>query len=177
MKRGAAVRVLLVETLRGERQRLSGLIEAAPALSLAGVAASGAEALDLAARVRPSVIAINTQIYGSDGFAVSRLIMQACPAPIVLYGEQADGPVVQQATAAGALTIVRRPGHSMAPGYDQECALFVKTLEVMAGVPVVTRFAARTPAPSAPLGQPELLAIAASTGGPGVVQRIVGQLR
>jgi two-component system chemotaxis response regulator CheB len=177
----AAVRVLLVEALRGERQRLSGVIDAAPALTLVGVANNSAEALESAARLRPDVIAINTQVYGSDGFAISRLIMQACPAPIVLFGEHVDSPVADQATAAGALTVVRRPGHPMAASYGQDCAFFIKTLQVMAGVPVITRFATRAPAPSAPTvgasGQPELLAIAASTGGPGAVHRIIRQLR
>ncbi len=177
----APVRVLLVESMPSQRHLLSALVEAAPDLALLGVANNSAGALEMAARLRPDVIAINTQILGSDGFAIARQLMRICPTPVVLFGTSVDVQVAAAATAAGALTAIQAPGSQANLTYEHDCAIFVKTLRVMAGVPVVTRFDARSAAPSAPAraapGRPyELLAIAASTGGPSATQRIVGQL-
>ncbi len=174
------VRVLLVESMRSQRHLLSGLIETAGYLALAGVVSNSSEALDAATRLRPDVIAMNTQVLGSDGFAVTREVMQACPAPVVLFCAEVSPAIAAAATAAGALTAIQAPGSPTALTYAHDCGLFLKTLQVMAGVPVVTRFSSRPPAsPPASLAKGqgyELLAIAASTGGPGAIQRVVSAL-
>jgi two-component system chemotaxis response regulator CheB len=176
----APTRVLLVESMRAQRQRLSALIDAAPALALVGVAGTSNDALEAAARLRPDVIAINTQVIGSDGFAITQRLMQHSPAPVVLFCAD-PGARAAAAMAAGALTVIQAPGSRAASDHDHDSALFVQTLRVMAGVPVVTRFRPRRPDASAPASRPaaqgyELLAIAASTGGPGAIQRVISRL-
>lgn len=175
------VRVLLVESMHSQRHLLSALIETVGYLTLAGVVSNSSDALDAATRLRPDVIAMNTQVLGADGFAVTRQVMQVCPAPVVLFCAEVSPAITAAATAAGALTAIQAPGGQTALSYERDCGLFLKTLQVMAGVPVVTRFSSRPPIASVPAslakGQGyELLAIAASTGGPSAIQRVVSAL-
>ncbi len=172
----APVRVLLVEARRDQQQVLGALIAGAR-LELVGTVGTATEALAAVARLRPEVVAINVQLYGGDGLALTRQIMQRCPTPIVLYDAGLRSCTPDEATAAGALALVQHPTSRAAADTSSQRDMFVKTLAVMAGVPVVTRFATRTaPAPQLRSAGYQLLAIAASTGGPSAVQRIVCQL-
>jgi two-component system chemotaxis response regulator CheB len=176
----APVRVLLVESMRSARHLLSTLIELAPELTLVGVASNTNEALELATRLRPAVIAMNTHVLGSDGFTLTQQVMRVCPTPVVLFCATLSPQVSDAATAAGALTVIQLPGSQTAVNHDHDSAIFLKTLRVMAGVPVVTRFvfrpSGRNDAARDANGQPyALLAIAASTGGPSAIQRVVSQ--
>lgn len=176
----APIRVLLVESLRAQRQFLSGLIEAAPDLCLVGMAATQGDTLDAATRLRPDVIVMNIQMPGADGIAIAGQVMQICPTPVILFCETMSAPVSAAATAAGALTVIQVPRRQIDSQHAADCALFLKTVRVMAGVPVVTRFGAAAAAgrvpPSKTNASYELLAIAASTGGPSVIHQIVRQL-
>ena len=178
---GAPIRVLLVESMRAQRHVLSALIEAAPDLNLVGVAINSGDAVEAASRLRPDVLAINTQIQGADGFALTQQVMRVCPAPVVLFCPHVSAPIADAAMTAGALTVIKAPGSQSHVDHASDCAIFLKTLRVMAGVPVVTRFVSRAPGVGAAVSEArgqtyDLLAIAASTGGPSAIQRIVSQL-
>jgi two-component system chemotaxis response regulator CheB len=124
--------------------------------------------------------------------------MQRCPTPIVMISSSNGDSERRsiQALAAGALTVVRKP-LSLGRGVDEQDRVnFLTMLRLMAGVRVVTRFPSRgpadhdeqpavsaqetekepvlrrTPAP----GSPQLLAIAASTGGPAAMQAVLNGL-
>jgi two-component system chemotaxis response regulator CheB len=86
------------------------------------------------------------------------------------------------ALAAGALAVLRKPGVIGSSTHEQELQALLRTLRLMADVPLVTRRAARiTPSqpvtPQAPPRQAQVLAIAASTGGPAAVQVVLSSLR
>ncbi|HEY1012481.1 MAG TPA: chemotaxis protein CheB [Herpetosiphonaceae bacterium] len=180
---GPPIRVLVADESPAQRAALSALIGADPQLALAGTAASGPEAVQATLRLRPAVAALSVDLPQLDGYAAARQIMQRCPTPIVLLSAAEPGDT-SAAQAAGALALVRKPGAQQA-----EQAHLLTTLRLMAGVRVVTRFASRAPGAGSPLGGaaprlpsaavpagPLVLAIAASTGGPGALQTLLGGL-
>jgi two-component system chemotaxis response regulator CheB len=133
-----------------------------------------------------------------DGYDATRQIMQRCPTPTVMVSSSNDDASRRsiQAIAVGALAVVRKPASVALADHRDDRNAFLTTLRLMAGVRVVTRHPARptlslqeeeqpmmsaagsaagnarvgTPAASA---APQVLAIAASTGGPAAVQTLL----
>jgi two-component system chemotaxis response regulator CheB len=130
---------------------------------------------------------------GLDGYAATRQIMQNCPTPIVLISSARDASQrTLEALAAGALTVIRKPGGGSAGDQAAERESFITTIRLMSDVLVVTRYPERI-APAHPASDslalinnisgpataqdaPQILAIAASTGGPAAVQTVLSGL-
>src|SRR5262245_47492406 len=195
MKRSSdqPIRVLVVEDSRAQRELLVGLLNASGTLVVVGTANNGKEAIAAAQQLRPNVIAMDVHLPILDGYAATRQIMQQCPTPIVLISSQDHAALAVGALAVGALAVVAKPrgriGSAVAPEQDDDRAAFLTTLRLMADVRVVTRHPVRSPTVDRrppTTGQletpvvghrlpvvPQVLAIAASTGGPAAVQRVL----
>ncbi len=183
------IRVLVAEDSRAQRELLVGLLRAA-GMDVAGTAGDGYAAVAEARRLRPDVIAMDIHMPGLDGYAATRQIMQSCPTPIVLISSASDASQrTVAALAAGALTVVHKPGGGDDPTQTSERANFLTTMRLMADVLVVTRRPDKLPAQSLELAVPpghadsrsitssaRILAIAASTGGPAAVQKLLNGL-
>jgi two-component system, chemotaxis family, protein-glutamate methylesterase/glutaminase len=183
---GQPIRVLVVEDSPSQRELLIGLLRVG-GMEVAGVAGDGHAAVAETQRLRPDVIAMDIHMPGLDGYAATRQIMQSCPTPIVLISSAADDPQrTVAALAAGALTVVRKPGSGSDPVQASDRASFLRTIRLMADVLVVTRRPNKLPAQSIPsgaqrghavslpiAGSPRILAIAASTGGPAAVATLL----
>ncbi len=176
------IRVLVVEDSRAQCELLVGLLRASGDFTVVGTATNGQEAVAATLRLRPDVIAMDIHLPIMDGYEATRQIMQHCPTPIVMVSNS-NGDAERRAVqslAAGALTVVRKPA-GLRLGVDEaDRTNFLTMLRLMAGVRVVTRHPPRSRRSSAlrPDGaiQPQILAIAASTGGPAAVQTLLNGL-
>jgi two-component system, chemotaxis family, protein-glutamate methylesterase/glutaminase len=174
------IRVLVVEDSRAQRELLVGLLQTTGEFVVAGTASNGQEAIDATLRLRPDIVAMDIHLPVLDGYDATRQIMRRCPTPIVMVSGS-DGDMNRrsvEALAAGALAVVRKPAGAGQTN-QEERAMFLTTLRLMAGVRVVTRHPPRVQAPApptAPSTSPLVLAIAASTGGPAAVQMLLSGL-
>jgi two-component system chemotaxis response regulator CheB len=176
--------VLVVEDSLSQRELMIRLLTASGAFTVVGVADNGRQAVQETLRLRPEVIAMDIHLPVMDGYKATHEIMRRCPTPIVLVSASASEAKLIDALAAGALTVIRKPGGHHSDPADSET--FLKTLQIMAGVRVVTRFAPRvrpasgdTKKPAMPAAVPggvQVLALAASTGGPAAVQTVLSGL-
>jgi DNA-binding NarL/FixJ family response regulator len=73
------IRVLIADDHQLFRDGLRALLLAAPEMEVVGEAASGAEAIQLAAEVQPHVILMDIQMPDGDGIEATRQIMTANP--------------------------------------------------------------------------------------------------
>lgn len=181
----APIRVLVVEDSLSQRALLVQLLAASKSFLVVGVAENGRQAVQETLRLRPDVIAMDIHLPVMDGFEATREIMRRCPTPIVLISSSAGEEKSIEALSVGALTVIRKPGGGHTDPADSKT--FLDTLRIMAGVRVVTRFAPRAH-PAATMKQTDralcstahpraqILAIAASTGGPAAVQNILNGL-
>jgi two-component system, chemotaxis family, protein-glutamate methylesterase/glutaminase len=192
------IRVLVVEDSPSQRELLVGLLSMAEGFDVAGIASNGQEAIDATLRLRPDVIAMDIHLPILDGYDATRQIMQRCPTPIVRVSSSSDDASRRsiQAIAVGALAVVRKPTSAALTDHRDDRNAFLTTLRLMAGVRVVTRFPSRPALPLQEEGQPvrstiqscvenecagspaasaapQVLAIAASTGGPAAVQTLL----
>lgn len=79
------LRVLVVDDEPLARERLSHLVEELPNAELAGVAATGEEALVLADRLRPEVVLLDVRMPGMDGLEAANHLARMPEPPAVIF--------------------------------------------------------------------------------------------
>ena len=179
------LRVLIVDDSPTSGLLLKSILESDPGIQVVGTALDGAEGLQKALELRPDLVTMDIHMPGQDGFETTRQIMTRIPTPIVIVSASVDSGEVRmslQSLEAGALAIIPKPSGPQHPRFKQAAAELINTVKTMADVKVVGRRtpvihlpkpAARLPAFTRPL---ELIAIAASTGGPAALTTILTSL-
>ena len=78
------IRVLLVDDQALVRMGFRMLLEAEPGIHVVGEAATGTEALRLAAELRPDVVLMDVRMPGLDGIATTRTLLERSPGSRVI---------------------------------------------------------------------------------------------
>lgn len=175
--------MLLAEDSVTIRQLLTAILRSDPAIEVVGEAADGLEAVERARSLLPDVVAMDIHMPRLDGFEATKRIMTESPRPIVIISASADAGDVEismHALRAGALAVLRKPSGPAAPGFEQDRRLFLETIKAMSQVKVVRQWP-ETPPPRAAEERPRpgpgrLVCVAASTGGPAALSRLLQDL-
>lgn len=179
---GEPIRVLVVDDSATTRSLLTQLCDADPALQVVADVADGATAVARTAELRPDVVVMDIFMPGLDGYEATRQIMVQTPTPVVLVTAGADPrsrEIGMRSLQAGALAVLCKPA-----GDGPEAVAFVGKVRALADVRVIRRYerspAARTATPhrlptsrQAPI---DIVALAASTGGPAALHRMMAVL-
>ncbi|CAL8967932.1 Transcriptional regulatory protein LiaR [Propionicimonas sp. T2.31MG-18] len=103
--------VLLVDDHAMVRSGLSALLAATADLTVVGQARDGAEAVELAGRVRPDVVLMDLSMPVMDGIEATRHIVAANPeAKVVVLTSFSEAAKVTEALAAGAIGYLLKDG-------------------------------------------------------------------
>lgn len=185
----APVRVMIVEDSAVVRHLLTSIIARDPRLKVAAAVSSGEEALAALAHVDPGVISMDIRLPGIDGLETTRRIMEEHPTPIVVIADSVhDGSMKlsMNALRAGALTVVEKPVGIASGGYEEIAGKICTQLYIMSQVSVIrrrgvharsAREAVQPPQPNKSCTfAPSIIGIAASTGGPPALARVIGAL-
>lgn len=180
------IRVVVAEDSLTVRELLVEILESDPEIQVVGEAKNGVEAVELVARLKPDLVTMDVHMPLMDGFAATKEIMVQAPTPILIVSSSASGREVElslNAIRAGALMVVAKPDDPQSARFDGRREELVTMAKAMARVKVVRRWAPepravrrpplRAVAPGAPV---RLVAVAASTGGPAALQRILAGL-
>lgn len=97
------IRVLIVDDHPLAQAGARHFLNALPDLELVGEASSGAEALELCARVAPDVVLMDVMMPQMDGIETTRALKARFPSVrVLMLTSFSEGNVVQQAMQAGA---------------------------------------------------------------------------
>ena len=175
-------RVLVVEDSITVRKRLVEILSGDPEIELVGEAEDGKRAIELCQQLRPDVITMDMMLPVMTGLSATEYIMAHCPTPILIVSASINrGELFRtyEALAAGAVDVLEKPLGTEADGAWERN--FLGTVKLVARIRVITHPRGRLrPMHPPPLPRPasepgragrrfELVAIGASTGGPGAI--------
>ncbi len=181
-------RVLVVEDSLTVRRRLCEILSADPAIELVGEAADGKRAIELCQDRRPDVVTMDMMLPVMSGLAATEYIMAHCPTPILVVSSSVHrGELFKtyEALAAGAVDVLEKPnGDEPAGAWERN---FVAVVKLVSRIRVITHPRARlaalaqswlgpaaiAAATAAPQRDCEIVAIGASTGGPGAIVEVL----
>jgi two-component system chemotaxis response regulator CheB len=178
------IRVLIVDDSPVVRTILADMLTSAPGVAIAGQATDGQEAVEKAMSLRPDVITMDIRMPRLNGLEATKQIMRSVPSPIIVVASSiysADLNIAFNAVAAGALTVVEKPRGLDPVDYDAVRDQLIAAVRLVAAVPVVALTSGDVAAPGAAAPASggrlrpnvDLVAIAASTGGPGALRQIL----
>lgn len=181
------IRVLIVDDSLLIRTILESMLKDAADIHIIGQAEDGLNAVRMAARLVPDVITMDIRMPRMDGLEAIRQIMQKTPIPIIVVANSihdADFNISFKAIEAGALTVVEKLRGLTTSDYDAIQHQLIAAVRMVADLKVVARWPGTAVLPLTPQALPlslqnrliQVIAIAASTGGPGVLKQILSQL-
>ncbi|BDG06086.1 chemotaxis-specific protein-glutamate methyltransferase CheB [Anaeromyxobacter oryzae] len=176
------IRVLVVEDMPTARQLVVGILSSDPEIEVVGQAADGTEAVEAVRRLRPDAITMDVMMMPMDGIQATGLIMAERPTPIVIVTSLDVNEVTlsMRALGAGALAALPKPRGPGSPAFAEDARRLLTTVKAMSRVALLRRPAAAAPATAVPAPRSgprgRVVAIAASTGGPAALQRVLARL-
>lgn len=187
----AKIRALVVEDSATVRERLREVLVSDPEIEVVGVAEDGKRGIELCRELRPDVVTMDMMLPVMSGLAATEYIMAHCPTPILVVSSSLNrGELFRtyEALAAGAVDVLEKPGPDDADGVWER--KFLDAIKLVSRIRVIThpraRLAALAAARSAdalahgattPLAvAPMVVAIGASTGGPGALVEVLKAL-
>jgi two-component system chemotaxis response regulator CheB len=177
---------LIVDDSPVAREVLKDVLESDADIRVVGMAATGYEAVELTATLKPDVVTMDLVMPGMDGMKATEEIMARHPTPILFLSAFIGREGVctrSDALAAGALDVVEKPSTMPDPRWQSEAGALVHKVKTLARVTVVTHMhrARRDPerlraAATEPRRAMRVVAIGASTGGPKVLEDVLSSL-
>jgi two-component system chemotaxis response regulator CheB len=185
-------RALVVDDSLTVRKRLIEILERTPDIQVVGEAGDGRRAVELTRQLRPDVITLDLVLPDMNGLAATEQIMAHAPTPILIVsasfnrGEMFD---TYHALAAGAVDVLDKSHDEHDTTWEDR---FVAAVRMVSKIKVITHLRARfdpvgreritRPPPvghrpaDASHARAEVIALGASTGGPGALVDVIGSM-
>jgi chemotaxis response regulator CheB len=122
-------RVLVAADSSTDRRLIVALLESDPDFLVIGETDNGVEAVDLAMRLEPDMVAMDLDLPLMNGIEATRSIMERCPTRVVILSSAESGPDLGRGTEAlkaGALTVVPRPDHPSSSEFSVRREMFME---------------------------------------------------
>jgi len=187
------IRVLVVEDSLTVRRLLVDVLGSDPAFEVVAEAENGQQGVDMCRLLRPDVITLDMHLPVMDGVSATEHIMGHFPTPILIVSSSTNrGDLFKtyDALAAGAVDVLEKPTGQEDDGVWEK--KFLAAVKLVSRIRVITHLRARLgsvgraapavlespslPAPRAGAGDCSLLAIGASTGGPGALVDVLREV-
>lgn len=182
-KRSEKVRVVVVDDSAFARSVIVEMLSTDPDIEVVGEASDGEEALEKIAAFRPDLVTMDIHMPVMNGLTAIERIMAAHALPILVVTSASDSETAFAAVSRGALEVMAKPECVSDASSDigsgdigSGASELVRKIKMLSKIPVISHIRAQ---PSAPVGAPEmppmrsessldhqLIAVAASTGGP-----------
>jgi two-component system chemotaxis response regulator CheB len=174
------LRVLLVEDASTQRSQLTAVLQDQGDLIVVGCASTSAEAIVAVARDRPDVVILDLHLADGGSQRAIEQIMAHAPKPILTLSARIQdrrSPSAVEALVAGALEALPRPQH-WTPEQGAELRRVVRQISKVHVIrhPRGSRRTAAEGGADAGHAPHPVVAVAASTGGPGALATLLAGL-
>ena len=194
--RDGSPRVVVVDDSPFMRGLIGDLLSDA-GVAVVGEAGDGEEALSVVAETRPDVVTMDVEMPGMGGLEAVERLMEETPTPVLMLSAHTDegAEVTFEALDRGAVDFFAKPGGEVSTGVSRESDRLVEAVRSVAGADLdaATRerddpsaAASRSSGSGGDAGtgadaaddidEPLTVVIAASTGGPNAVERVLSAL-
>ncbi len=104
------VEVLIIDDLKSARDLIRDILASDPHIHVCGMADNGIEAVEMAKRLRPHLIVLDSHLKQVSGFEVAEEIMRVRPTPIIMVTTAWDNLTnpPAQAFACGVLDVIHK---------------------------------------------------------------------
>ncbi|MFQ5646094.1 MAG: chemotaxis-specific protein-glutamate methyltransferase CheB [bacterium] len=185
-KINSKIKVLVVDDLSSARAVIRKLLERDKMIEVVGEAADGYEAIKKAQEIKPDLITMDVRMTKMDGYKAVEEITSTDPIPIIMVtsSEENHADLLFKALDAGAVDLVPKPVYSSHNSETDSIELIrkVKTLSKVR-LKKVKPSDTLADSPSYPLQKPfdpsinpEILVVAASSGGPNAFRQVLSRL-
>ncbi len=177
------IRVLIIDDSAYNRRVLSDILEAEKDIQVIGKACDGEEGLELALRLVPDVITLDLEMPRMGGFPFLRILLSKKIIPVIVISAHSEPEKVVRALELGALDFVPKPGKTATPDLTPIAAEIVTKVRMAARIDFSSKVRAPKPPQEiktksmVPRSSAErIIAIAASTGGPQALTKVLAEL-
>jgi two-component system chemotaxis response regulator CheB len=181
------LRVLVVDDSPLNRDEMVSSLASAGDTEVVGLAGNGSEALKLAPSLKPDLITLDLEMPKMDGFSFLRIVQSIWPCPVIVISGNAADKNVFRALELGAVDFVAKPQTSaerlsVLPNVLREKLEAVRALTpgIWSRPPTFAESRHLTPVtPNKVVGTTPkyFIAMAASTGGPTAVTKVLSRLK
>ncbi|GAA3725306.1 chemotaxis-specific protein-glutamate methyltransferase CheB [Sphingomonas cynarae] len=181
-------RVLVVDDSALMRRHLVQLLQQQPGYDVR-TARNGVEALAVIDEFDPNVVTLDVNMPEMDGITCLARIMVGSPRAVIMVSSitEQGAEATLQALSLGAIDFVQKPDGTISLSLDRIAAQLVAKVRIAANARIRTRTGTivpprptapvrRTPSPPAVTGDPGLVLLGVSTGGPAVLETILPAL-
>jgi two-component system chemotaxis response regulator CheB len=178
----ATTRVLVVDDSLTVRRRLCEVLEDDDEMEVVGEGATGEQAIELCRALRPDLVTMDMVLPVMSGLAATEYIMAHFPTPVLIVSSATNRGALfrtYDALEAGAVDVLEKPdGTEVGDDWDRA---FLAAARMASRIRVITHPRGRrdrpdpAPAPPGPI-EPrhvDVIAIGASTGGPGAIVEVL----
>jgi two-component system, chemotaxis family, protein-glutamate methylesterase/glutaminase len=186
------IRVVVIDDSAYNRRTITKILESVENVQVVGYAADGEEGIRKIIDLKPDLVTLDLEMPRMDGFTLLRIIMNACPLPVIVISSRSEDERVFKALELGAVDFIAKPSGrisdellKIAGGLqDKVRSVFNLNMENVlrreqllapeAAIKKKKRAEATLPAKGTlPV---QVVAIGASTGGPPALQGILSSL-
>jgi two-component system, chemotaxis family, protein-glutamate methylesterase/glutaminase len=172
------ISVLVIDDSAHNRRTLKQLLESEAGVEVLDSAADGEEGLRKVVELRPDVVTVDLEMPRLGGYTFLRLLRSTAPTPVIVISSYSHKADVFKALELGAFDFIAKPQKGTPEALE---SLRVELLEKIRAARLVRRGGGAR----RPFGRviretleeaPFVVAVAASTGGPPAVQRLLEAL-
>lgn len=188
------IQVLVVDDSAFMRKVLSDMLESDPDIKVIGTANNGEDAITKVRELQPDVVTLDVEMPRLDGLGALRVIMAQTPCPVLMVSSltQHGATATIQALSLGAVDFISKPSGPVSLDLHKVSNDLIAKVKMAANVRVrrledkrkLVAFSGQSAkstwspnlSPGSGWNNHWLTIIAASTGGPGALHRLLGIL-
>jgi two-component system, chemotaxis family, protein-glutamate methylesterase/glutaminase len=175
------IRILVADDSATFRAILRTVLSTAPDLEVVGEAGDGEEAVERTLALRPDVVTMDVRMPRLSGLDAIRRIMRVAPTRVIVVSAEITGEGQRlsfEALRAGAVEVLPKPRRSGRGSFEEQAEAIRAAVRAFArtDLSVLRRRSGRAAPTGGHPGSARAVGIAASTGGPAALARILSTL-